>query len=66
MDFIEKAKIRLQHWISHNEHHLEEYELFAEQLESEGNAQSAGHIREMVDLTAKSTDCLRKALKALD
>ena len=33
MDFIEKTKVRLEHWISHNEHHLEEYEMFAKQLE---------------------------------
>ena len=65
MDFIEKTKIRLEHWITHNDHHQEEYELLAEQLEDAGKEESAEHIREMVELTIKSTGCLRKALKAL-
>lgn len=65
MDFTEKARIRIEHWISHNEHHQEEYEMFAEQLDDSGKGESASKIREMVDLTAKSTDCLRSALDYL-
>ncbi len=33
MDFIEKARVRLEHWIHHSDHHNEEYEMFADQLE---------------------------------
>lgn len=65
MDFIEKATIRLEHWITHNDHHQEEYEMFAEQLEEAGKKESAEQVREMISLTSKSTDCLRNALKAL-
>ncbi len=65
MDFIEKTKVRLEHWISHNEHHLEEYEMFAKQLEEANQKESAKHIREMAELTKKSTESLRKALQAL-
>jgi hypothetical protein len=65
MDFNEKATIRLEHWITHNDHHQEEYEMFAEQLEEAGKKESAAQVREMISLTSKSTDCLRKALKAL-
>jgi predicted transcriptional regulator len=65
MDFIEKATIRLEHWITHNDHHQEEYEMFAEQLEEAGKKESAEQVREMISLTSKGTDCLRKALKAL-
>ena len=65
MEFVEKAKIRLESWITHNEHHQEEYEMFAEQLEDANQKQSADWVREMSDLTAKSTDCLRKALASL-
>ena len=39
MDFMEKAKIRLDHWISHNDSHCEEYEAFAKQLEEADNLQ---------------------------
>ena len=66
MDFVEKAKIRLEHWITHNDHHEEEYEIFADHLEEAGKKESAKHIREMMELTAKSNDCLHKALKALE
>ena len=66
MDFAEKAKIRIEHWLDHNEHHQEEYEMFAEQLEASGKIESAREISEMVRLTAESTECLRKALAALE
>ena len=65
MDFVEKAKIRLDHWITHNDHHHEEYDLFAEQLEDAGKSESAKAIREMIELSVKSTNCLRNALKNL-
>jgi hypothetical protein len=61
----EKARIRLEHWIHHNEHHCEEYEMFADQLEETGKNESAKHIRKMIELTVKSTDCMKNALKAL-
>jgi len=66
MDFIEKAKIRLEHWITHNDHHQEEYEMFAEQLEEAGKKESLKHLREMIKITAKSNECLRKVLKSLE
>ena len=65
MDFIEKAKIRITNWMHHNEHHQEEYELFADQLEKEGKDESARHIREMAALSAKADECLKKALLGL-
>ena len=66
MDLAEKARIRIEHWQTHNDHHQEEYEMFAEQLEDAGKKESAKHVREMIELTRRSNDCLRKALEALD
>ena len=66
MDFSEKARIRLEHWITHSDHHQEEYEMFAEQLEEAGKSESAKYIKEMIELSSRTTDCLRKALKALE
>lgn len=66
MDFIEKARIRLENWITHNDNHKEEYEMFAEQLEEAGKNESSEHVREMIELTAKCNECLRKALKTLE
>ena len=65
MDFAEKALVRLNHWIAHNESHQEEYEKFAAQLEEAGKTTSAVQIREMVALCKKSHECLRQALAAL-
>ncbi len=66
MDFLDQAKIRLNHWITHNQHHQEDYEIFLKQLQDEGHIESANHIRKMMTLAAESTDCLHKALEALD
>ena len=66
MEFAEKSRIILERWISHSDHHLEEYEAFAEELEGAGKVESAKAVREMAKLTSKSTDCLKRALKALD
>jgi len=66
MDFIEKAKIRIEHWVEHSDHHIEDYTSFANQLEEEGKKESAAHIREMIALNLKSTECLKNALKGLE
>jgi hypothetical protein len=65
MEFVEKAKIMLERWINHNDHHKEEYESFADLLEEAGKAESARYVREMTALSTRSTECLKKALKAL-
>ncbi len=65
MEFAEKAKIMLERWISHNDHHQEEYETFADLLEEAGKEESAGYVREMTQLSSRGTACLRKALNAL-
>ncbi len=66
MDTLEKAKIRISHWMTHNDHHGEEYELFAEQLEEAGKKAAAEQIRKIVQLNDQVTDCLRVALKDLE
>ncbi len=66
METIEKAKIRLEHWISHSVHHQEEYEIFMEQLQEAGKTESAEQIGKMIALTEKTTECLKKALEGLD
>ena len=66
MKFGEKAKIILERWITHNDHHQEEYEMFAEELEGAGKAESASHVREMTELSSRGTECLKKAMKALE
>ena len=65
MDFVDKARVRLERWITHNDDHQAEYRTFADQLAGVGKKESAGYIREMMQLSAKSNDCLRRALEAL-
>ena len=66
MEFVERARIRLDSWIHHNDHHTEEYELFADQLEAAGKKESAQHVRQMIEFSSKSTECLKNALKSLE
>ena len=66
MDFIEKARVRLENWITHNEHHREEYEMFAEQLDAAGKNEGSEHVRQMIESMEKGNEFLRKALKNLE
>lgn len=66
MDAIEKARVRITHWLEHNEGHIREYENFAAELDASDKNESARHIREMAALALQSNDCLRRALQALD
>lgn len=65
MESIEKAKIRIDHWIEHNKDHLQEYEALAEELESVGKYESARSLHEVTALTARSNECMNCALKTL-
>ncbi len=66
MDAIEKARIRLESWISHNEHHQEEYESLITLLEDAGCSDAAGDIRQSIEWTSRSNQCLRRALEAIN
>ena len=65
MDSIEKAKIRIEHWLRHNQDHLREYEEFAQELEKAGKKQPAEHIRNMATLFAQGDKSLQLALETL-
>ncbi len=66
MEFLEKAKIRLEHWMKHNQEHQKEYLEFADQLEEAGKKTAADSIREMAQLENQSNECLQKALNNLN
>lgn len=65
MEFLEKAKIRMEHWLEHNDQHQEEYAKFAQELAEAGKLEAAKHVQDMVDLTAKSSVSLKKALEMM-
>lgn len=65
MDFKEKAKIRLQHWLSHNESHVDDYRRFADELETAGLTASRQALGEAIDLTEQGNAAFRRALDLL-
>ena len=65
MTFTEKSKHRIEHWRRHNEVHLQEYKKFAYELEMAGEAETAGHIRQVATLMGQATGHLDDALRAL-
>ncbi|MGE5841470.1 MAG: hypothetical protein ACM335_04270 [Deltaproteobacteria bacterium] len=65
MEFLDKARIRMEHWIHHSEDHHQEYVSFAKELEDAGKIESARHLKDMINLNARSKECLKKAMKAL-
>ncbi|MBW2056513.1 MAG: hypothetical protein JRH07_09110 [Deltaproteobacteria bacterium] len=53
-EILEKVRVLIPHWISHNEEHAQEYRKWADRLEAEGLGEIAGPIREAADLVAGS------------
>lgn len=62
MEAIERARLKLEEWIHHLSHHMEDYQKLASELETLGKRESPSQIRQAVDLTSEH---LKKALKAL-
>ena len=66
MDPVDKARIRLREWIHHAEHHIEDYEKLAKELECLGKRESAQEVRRVIELAAQQKMILGKALEALE
>jgi len=66
MDPVDKARIRLREWIHHAEHHIEDYEKLAKELEGLGKRESAQEVRRVIELAAQQKMILGKALEALE
>ncbi len=65
MDNNTKARIQIEHWLKHNNSHIQEYEAFASYLEKAGKEESALYIREMATLVIQSNEKLEMALEKL-
>lgn len=65
MDFFEKARMRMEHWMKHNQDHIREYEKFARDLEENGKNESAAEIFQMAGLLAQADEHLKKAVQDL-
>jgi hypothetical protein len=62
MEFREKAKLRIEHWMKHSADHVREYSKFADELENSGYSDAAYNIREMATITSKCAHCMKSAL----
>ncbi len=66
MEFEEKAKMRIEHWMKHNSDHIKQYTQFADVLEKSDHNDAARHIREMAEKMEQCTKCLEFSLLSLD
>jgi len=62
----EKLGVLIQHWISHNEEHAQEYRKWADRLEAGGLTEIAGHIRQAGDLVMASSSQFLSAREKLE
>jgi hypothetical protein len=65
MDDIQKNRVRLTHWISHNSEHLTGYMEMAENLEGMGLNEAAEKVRRAVSLVKATNHEFERALTLL-
>ncbi|GEM_PF-3995509 len=65
MDIKERAKIRLQLGLSHNESYVGDYRRFADELEAAGLTASRQALGVAIDLTGQGNAAFRRALDLL-
>ncbi len=62
MTDVEKLRVLIPHWITHNEEHGKEFAEWAEQMKKEGNSQVADAILEAFSALQQVNAGLKKAL----
>ena len=65
MDDREKLPIIIEHWIGHNESHMEEYRQWAEKAGELGLAAVKTRIAEATEAIIQSNNLFKEALKEL-
>ncbi len=60
MDFKERAKIRIEHWLEHNEKHYDEYLNFARELEENGMIEEKRIMEKVAALTKEISFLFKK------
>ena len=61
-----KIKIRIDHWLHHNDEHVQEYRKWAARLEAENLAEAAVSIRRAADLIERSNEHFLAAKSKLE
>jgi hypothetical protein len=62
MDNVEKLRVLLQHWIEHNDGHVEEFEKWRATMTEDAKQSLAAHIGDAVAAMAIVNEKLTKAL----
>ncbi len=62
MEFKEKAKIRVEHWLEHNEKHYDEYINFAKELEKNGMIEEKKIMEKVAELTKEISSLFKKLI----
>ncbi|WP_461833467.1 hypothetical protein [Desulfothermus sp.] len=65
MEYTEKVKKRLEHWMEHNNKHMEEYKKLADELKSNGLESASKYILNLVEHTQNMNREIQEALKNL-
>ena len=66
MDEIKKMSIVIEHWIEHNQSHMDEYRKWARRADELGLKQITVEIEEAIRALSLSNRHLEKALKAVE
>lgn len=62
MEYTEKVRKRLEHWLEHNAKHMEEYKKLADELKEKGYESAANYILNLIEHTKKMNDEINNAL----
>jgi hypothetical protein len=65
MEQTEKLSVIIEHWIEHNESHMDEYRRWAQRAGEMGLDQAKAEIEEAIGLLSQSNRHLEKARKAV-
>ena len=65
MSLEEKLSTLLNHWIAHNNSHLDTYRSWAEKAENAALADVAARLKETAEISEKITKTLEAALKSI-
>ncbi len=66
MEFNEKARIRLEHWLKHNKEHEEEYKKFRDELLSAGKTKSAKLMDSIIEYVFRCSKLFEEAIDGLN
>ena len=65
MDELDKAVIRVHHWVGHGRDHIDDYRRMAEYLKGAGRTEAAEELDRVVELEQRAAAHMRRAAELL-